>query len=166
MSSPLAVSVSWKRRTDELMTRAGVAFKVSTDQWIMVVEAVVALSVPGSVCRWVYWGQSMPTPQHPYLQMSVLRPEHAHTTAPLPAAPVAVKCGRHNLCTQGEGAFWVQSAGPHSRVSHVGVSCGPRPPGTLLQVVPPHPGDHSSCLHPQLPAWALVSSPRTWASPF
>lgn len=43
--------MSWKRRTDELMTRAGVAFKVSTDQWIMVVEAVVALSVPGSVCR-------------------------------------------------------------------------------------------------------------------
>ena len=51
MSSPLAVSVSWKRRTDELMTRAGVAFEVSKDQCIMVIEAVVALSVPGSICR-------------------------------------------------------------------------------------------------------------------
>ena len=67
MSSPLAVSVSWKRRTDELMTRAGVAFKVSTDQWIMVVEAVVAECARLS------------------LQMSILGPEHAHTAAPLPA---------------------------------------------------------------------------------
>ena len=51
MSSPLAVSVSWKKRTDELMTRAGVAFRESADQWIMVVEVVVAMSVPGSVYR-------------------------------------------------------------------------------------------------------------------
>lgn len=51
MSSPLAVSVSWKTRTDELLTRAEVAFRESADQWIMVGEVMVAMSVPGSVCR-------------------------------------------------------------------------------------------------------------------
>ena len=95
--------------------------------------------------------------------MSILKPEQARTAALL--TPLAFKCSPHSLGTQGEGAFWLQGAGPHPRVPHVRASLAPGPRDAAA-------GGAASPWRPQLvtlssaPSWVPESLPRTWVCPF